>query len=58
MTCSCGRITEAPALILWNCVCGSTRAQRWGEATRAQRRDAFLVELAKESKNEMAMWGG
>lgn len=59
MTCSCGRprplspdiigiqrgVHDEPALILWNCVCGSTRAIPWKEATRELCHQAYLAEL-------------
>lgn len=72
MKCGCGRqrpvspiilgiqrdLNDAPALILFNCECKSTLAIPWASATRAQRKAAFLADLARDSKNEMAGWGG
>jgi hypothetical protein len=51
-------LDEIPALILWNCPCGSTRATRWADATRAQRVEAFLADLARDEGNEMTMGRG
>lgn len=47
-----------PALILWNCVCGSTRGIRWSDATDRERRDALNAELSRAARCEMAGWGG
>ncbi len=72
MKCSCGRPypmelpivgiqyypEHVPYLILWNCVCGSTRAQNWADATERERRDALNVELTRASRCEMTGWGG
>ena len=44
---------DEPKLILWNCACGSTRAIRWPDATRAQRVEAFLADLARDKDNEI-----
>ena len=51
-------LKDEPALILWNCPCKTTRAIRWGDATRGQRVEAFMAEMARQGKNEMAVWGG
>lgn len=70
MKCSCGRprplnpsiigiqadYQNTPALILWNCQCGSTRAIKWGEATEPQRAEGRLAELSRMSQCEMAVW--
>jgi len=64
----CGRITESPtiiglqrglkdepALILWNCPCGTTRAVKWSEATSEQWRIAQDVEDAVRPKSPEMM---
>ena len=67
MSCACGRprpispvilgiqydTNNAPALILFNCECKSTLAIPWASATRAQRVEAFLADLARDGKSEM-----
>ena len=71
MRCSCGRprplqpviiglqrgLNDEPALALWNCVCGSTRAIRWADATEAERQQAYLAEMSRQTC-EMQGWGG
>ena len=70
MRCSCGRPRPLnptivgiqpghgaiPDMILWNCVCKSTRAIPWPDATEEQRHQAYLAELSRQSGNEAA-WG-
>jgi len=46
-------INEEPVLILWICVCKTTRAIRWEDATYGQRIEAGLVQLSREGHNEM-----
>ena len=50
----CG-IDDVPALILWNCDCGSTRAIKWSEATPEQRRIAQDVEDAVRPRSPEMM---
>ncbi len=47
-------LDDAPALILWNCECGTTMAIRWNEASDAERRQAYLAELSRMATCEMA----
>ena len=71
MKCSCGiprplnpaiigiqYFDAEPKLILWNCDCGSTRAIKWSESSRAQRAEAFLADLSRDAKSEMTMGRG
>lgn len=50
-------LDDAPALILWNCECGTTRAIRWHEASDAERHQAHLAEMSREA-SEMMMGRG
>jgi hypothetical protein len=72
MKCSCGRpyppslpilgiqydYYSAPAVILFNCICNSTRGIRWADATEKQRVEARLAELSRDAESEMQGWGG
>ena len=51
-------LKDEPALILFNCPCGTTRAVKWAHASRAQRVEAFLAEMSGQPKNEMTAWEG
>ncbi len=46
-------LDDTPALILWNCPCGTTRAVKWAAASERQREAAFLAEMARDAGNEM-----
>jgi len=43
----------APALILWNCVCGTTRAIEWTEASYSQRIEAGVAQMSRDAHSEM-----
>lgn len=67
MRCSCGRprpltlpivgiqpgFGDIPQMILWNCVCKSTRAMPWPSATDAEREQAQLAEMSREAASEV-----
>jgi hypothetical protein len=46
-------LDETPAVILWNCICKSTRGIRWADATTQQREQAFLAEESRNAASEM-----
>ena len=46
-------INDAPALILWNCPCGTTRAVKWEAASDNERAEAMLKHYEKESPEMM-----
>ncbi len=48
-------IDESPALILWNCPCGTTRAIKWASATLPERQQAHLAEMALRPRSEEMM---
>jgi len=50
--------TDIPLDIAYRCECGSNRSIPWASATREQRRQAHLAELARDSGNEMMMAPG
>lgn len=70
--CSCGRprpltlpivaiqpgYGDIPDMILWNCVCKSTRTILWPDATEEERRAARLVDLSRQAGNEMMVGRG
>ena len=49
-------LDDAPALILWNCPCGTTRAVKWRDATEPMRAVARLAELSRDALSEMHCW--